>query len=71
MKEKNSRKGRSRETREVWPLLTVETEVGTQRVQMKEVLRWLVRWACRYKRFLFCPLAALVGPVQNILNKPL
>ncbi len=41
-----------RETREGWPLLTVETE-GTQRVQMKEVLPWLVRW--------------LVMPVQEIL----
>ncbi len=31
--------------------------MGTQRVQMKEVLPWLVAWLvvpCRYKRFLFC-----------------
>ncbi len=27
-------------------LLTVETEVGTQRGQMKGVLSWLVCWAC-------------------------
>ncbi len=41
--------------------------MGTQRVQMKGVLHWLVRWAYRDGTRDFCPaLAALVGPVQNI-----
>ncbi len=41
--------------------------MGTQRVQMKEALPWLVRWACHDGTRDFCPaLAALVGPVQNI-----
>jgi hypothetical protein len=40
--------------------------MGTQRVQMKEVLPWLVRWACRAGPRNFCSaLAALVGTVQN------
>jgi hypothetical protein len=41
--------------------------MGTQRVLMKEVLPWFVRWArCAGKKD-FCPaLAALVGPAQNI-----
>ncbi len=43
--------------------------MGTQRIQMKGVLPWLVHWACRggTRDFLtFCPaLAALVSPVQN------
>jgi hypothetical protein len=35
--------------------------------QMKGVLSWLVRWACRTGTRDFCSaLAALVGPVQNI-----
>jgi hypothetical protein len=60
-----------RETREGWPLLTVETEVNeesrTLRGQMKEVLSWLLPWACRADTRDFCSvLAALVGPVQNI-----
>jgi hypothetical protein len=39
----------------------------TQRGQMKGVLSWLVRWACRACTRYFCSaLAALVGPVQNI-----
>ncbi len=39
----------------------------TQRVQMKGVLPWLVRWACRAdSRDFYSALAALVGPVQNI-----
>jgi hypothetical protein len=34
---------------------------------MKGVLLWLVCWACRVSTRDFCsPLAALVGPVQNI-----
>ncbi len=41
--------------------------MGTQRVQMKGVLPWLVRWACRAGTRDFCSdLAAWVGPVQNI-----
>jgi hypothetical protein len=40
----------------------------TQRVQMKGVLPWLVRRACRAGTRDFCPaLAALVGTVRNIL----
>ncbi len=43
----------------------------TQRVQMKGVLSWLVRWACRAGTRDFCSaLAALVGPVQNIFSPP-
>ncbi len=39
----------------------------TQRVQMKGVLLWQVRWACCAGTRYFCfALAALVGPVQNI-----
>ncbi len=39
-------------------------QMRTQRVQIKGVLRWLVRWAGTRD---FCPaLAALVGTVQNI-----
>jgi hypothetical protein len=53
----------------VWPLLTVDIEgMGTQRVQMKGVLPWLVRWACRAGTRAFCSaLAALVGPVHRTL----
>jgi hypothetical protein len=56
------------ETREGWPLLTIETEAnGDSRVQMKGVLPWLVRWAGHAGTSDFSPaLAALVGPVQNI-----
>jgi hypothetical protein len=40
--------------------------MGAQRVQMKGVLPWLVRWACRASTRDFCSaLAALVGPVQK------
>jgi hypothetical protein len=50
------------------PLLTVDTEVnGAQRAQMKEVLSWLVRWACRAGTKDFCSaVAVLVDLVQNI-----
>ncbi len=42
--------------------------MGTQRVQTKGVLPWLVRWACRAGTREFCSaLAALVGPVQNVI----
>jgi hypothetical protein len=41
--------------------------MGTQRVQMKGVRPWLVRWARRVATRDFYPaLAALVSPVQNI-----
>ncbi len=41
--------------------------MGTQRVQMKGALPWLVRWACRSStRDFFTALATIVGPVQNI-----
>ncbi len=36
-------------------------KMGTQRIQMKGVLPWSVRWA-------LCALAALVGPVQYIFS---
>jgi hypothetical protein len=46
-------------------------QMGTHEVlyiYMKGVLPWLVRWACRFSIRNFCPaLAALVGPVQNML----
>ncbi len=42
--------------RKRWPLLTVENKVmGTQRVQMKGVLPWLVGWACNAGASDFCP----------------
>jgi hypothetical protein len=58
----------SRETREGWPLLTVETEGNRDSKRTNEgVLTWLVRWAYRAGTRDFCSaLAALVGPVQNI-----
>jgi hypothetical protein len=43
--------------------------MGTQRVQMKGVLSWLVHWACRADTRDFCSaLAALVSQVQNIFT---
>ena len=54
--------------REGWPLLTVETYVGTQRVHTKGVLPWFVRRARRAgTRDLYPALAALVSPVKKIL----
>jgi hypothetical protein len=45
--------------------------MGTQRVQMKGVLPWLVRWACRANtRHLCSALAPLLSPVQNIFSSP-
>jgi hypothetical protein len=42
--------------------------MGTQSVQKKGVLPWLVRCACRAgTRDFFSALAALVSPVQNII----
>jgi hypothetical protein len=63
--------GVGRETRDGWPLLTVETKAnGTLGVHMKEVLPRLVLLgsSCRYNRILSC--TALVSPVQNIFSLP-
>jgi hypothetical protein len=59
---------RTRETREGWPLLTVESEANGDSKSTSERDPSSVDSlgsSCRYKRFLFC-LAALIGPVQNI-----
>ncbi len=66
---------KTRETREGWPLLTVETregwplklrQMGTQRVQMKGVLPWLVHWVLRVnKRDFRIALAALFSIAQQ------
>jgi hypothetical protein len=41
--------------------------MGTQRVQIKGVLPWLIRWAWHPGTRDFCSaFAAFVGPVQNI-----
>jgi hypothetical protein len=44
--------------------------MGTQRGQMKGVLPWLVRWACRARKRYFCFAlrGALVGPFQIIFS---
>jgi hypothetical protein len=48
-------------------LLLKLRQMGTQRVQMKGVFPWLVRWTCRPStRDLRPALAALVGTVQYI-----
>jgi hypothetical protein len=59
----------SRETREWWPLLTVENEVNVDsKSALKGALPWLVYWACRAGTIDFCSaLAALGGQVQNLL----
>ncbi len=45
--------------------------MGTQGLQMKGVLPWLVCWACLAGSRDFCSsLAALVGPVKNIFSSP-
>jgi len=42
--------------------------MGTQEVQLKWILPWLVRWARRASTRDFCPaLVAEVGAVQNII----
>jgi hypothetical protein len=38
--------------------------MGTQRVQMKGALPWLVRWACRAGTRDFSSALAALGPVQ-------
>jgi hypothetical protein len=58
-----------RETREGWPLLTVETEVNGDSKSSNERggLPWLVCWTCVAGTRDFCSaLAALGSPVQNI-----
>jgi hypothetical protein len=53
----------TRETREGWPLLTVETEANRDSWSTYErVLPWLVRLACHVDRFF-----VLGSPVQNII----
>jgi hypothetical protein len=57
-----------RDYREVWPLLTVETEVTGNSKSTNESGSSLVGslgLSSRYKRF-FSALTAVVGPVQNI-----
>ncbi len=56
----------SRENKDGWPLLIVEIEAnGTYGVQMKGVLRWLVRWPHRAgTRDCYPALVALVNPVH-------
>ncbi len=69
----------TRETTEGWPLLTVETEVmGTQEVQWKGILPWLVRWARRAVTRDFCPalvvvhyFSSLVPIAQQAVHLPL
>ncbi len=58
-----------REAREGGPCWLLKLRwMGTQRVQIKGLLLWLVRFACRAGRRDFCSaLAALVGPLQTIL----
>ena len=58
----------SRETREGWPLLTVETEVNGDSKRTKRVLPWLVFWDCRAGKQDFVLPWTLVGPVQNIFS---
>ncbi len=55
----------TRETREVWPLLTVETEANGDKKSKNEKGPWLVCWD---RTIDFGPaLAALAGPVQYIV----
>ncbi len=58
-----------RETREVWPLLTVNTEVNgnSKRTNEKGIfLGWFIGLVVPVQEILVSALAALVGPVQNI-----
>ncbi len=50
-----------------WQLKPNRGKLGTQRVQVKKGLPWLVYWACRAGTSYFWPaFDALVGPVQYI-----
>ncbi len=52
-----------RETREGWPLLTVETEVnGDSKSANEKDLPWLVHWACREGMRDFC--SALAASIK-------
>jgi hypothetical protein len=63
----SSRSSYTRETREGWPLMTVETKTNGDLWSIKRVLPWLVRWARRAGTRCFYPAsAALISPVQNI-----
>ncbi len=58
-----------RETREGWPLLTVETEVNGSSKRTNEkgfFLGWFVGLVVPVQEIFGSALAALVGPVQNI-----
>ncbi len=59
---------KTRETREGWPLLTLETEVkGYSKSTNDRVLPWLVHCACHDDRRDFCSaLAVQVGTIRNI-----
>jgi len=59
--------GRGRETREGWPLQTVnEVNADSWSANKRDPsLVGSLGLSCRFKRFLFC-LCCLVGPVQNI-----
>jgi hypothetical protein len=61
----DNNKGSTREAREGWPLLTVETEAnGDLWSTYERAYPWLVRWARRAGTIDFCPaLAALVSTV--------
>ncbi len=61
----------TRETREGWPMRTVETEANGDWKSTYErgPYTWLVCWARRAGTIDFCPaLVALVSPVQNIIS---
>ncbi len=64
---------RNRETREGWPLLTVGTEVNgdsKSTIERDPPLVGSLGLPYRYKRFVFCLLAALVGsPSRSKLTR--
>ncbi len=60
----------TRETREGWPLLTVETEVNgdlKRTIDRGPSLVGLLDSTCRYNRIPSCLGCSLVSPVQNII----
>ncbi len=68
--------GCTRDTREWWPLLIVETEANgdskntVRTYERGPSLVGSLRSSCRYKRYVRPALAALVCPVQNIFASP-
>ncbi len=64
----------TRETREGWPLLTVETEVNGDSKSTNAICPSMMGSSgllCGYKRFLFRLGCSLVGPVQqNMFTSP-